>query len=246
MLLFPNAKVNLGLHVIRKRSDGYHDIETLFVPVPDLCDVLELVRADSFRMHVYNAEIAGENLCEKAWRLLASRFDIPPVEINLYKRIPMGAGLGGGSADAAFTLTGLNTLFGLGLPKEKLAALAAQLGSDCAFFVFNRPMLARGRGEILSPFNFSLEGYQLRVFPQNVFVSTREAYAGVTPHEPEHRIETVVRRPIDEWKDLLVNDFEASVFARHPELAVAKQALYDEGARYAAMSGSGSALFAIY
>lgn len=246
MLLFPNAKVNLGLHVIRKRSDGYHDIETLFVPVPDLCDVLELVRADSFRMHVYNAEIAGENLCEKAWRLLASRFDIPPVEINLYKRIPMGAGLGGGSADAAFTLTGLNTLFGLGLPKEELAALAAQLGSDCAFFVFNRPMLARGRGEILSPFNFSLEGYQLRVFPQNVFVSTREAYAGVTPHEPEHRIETVVRRPIDEWKDLLVNDFEASVFARHPELAVAKQALYDEGARYAAMSGSGSALFAIY
>lgn len=246
MLLFPNAKVNLGLHVIRKRSDGYHDIETLFVPVPDLCDVLELVRADSFRMHVYNAEIAGENLCEKAWRLLASRFDIPPVEINLYKRIPMGAGLGGGSADAAFTLTGLNTLFGLGLPKEELAALAAQLGSDCAFFVFNRPMLARGRGEILSPFNFSLEGYQLRVFPQNVFVSTREAYAGVTPHEPEHRIETVVRRPIDVWKDLLVNDFEASVFARHPELAVAKQALYDEGARYAAMSGSGSALFAIY
>lgn len=246
MLLFPNAKVNLGLHVIRKRSDGYHDIETLFVPVPDLCDVLELVRADSFRMHVYNAEIAGENLCEKAWRLLASRFDIPPVEINLYKRIPMGAGLGGGSADAAFTLTGLNTLFGLGLPKEELAALAAQLGSDCAFFVFNRPMLARGRGEILTPFNFSLEGYQLRVFPQNVFVSTREAYAGVTPHEPEHRIETVVRRPIDEWKELLVNDFEASVFARHPELAVAKQALYDEGARYAAMSGSGSALFAIY
>lgn len=246
MLLFPNAKVNLGLHVIRKRSDGYHDIETLFVPVPDLCDVLELVRADSFRMHVYNAEIAGENLCEKAWRLLASRFDIPPVEINLYKRIPMGAGLGGGSADAAFTLTGLNTLFGLGLPKEELAALAAQLGSDCAFFVFNRPMLARGRGEILTPFNFSLEGYQLRVFPQNVFVSTREAYAGVMPHEPEHRIETVVRRPIDEWKELLVNDFEASVFARHPELAVAKQALYDEGARYAAMSGSGSALFAIY
>lgn len=246
MLLFPNAKVNLGLNVIRKRSDGYHDIETLFVPVPDLCDVLELVRADTFRMHVCNAEIAGENLCEKAWRLLAQRFDIPPVEIHLYKKIPMGAGLGGGSADAAFTLTGLNTLFGLGLPKEELAGLAAQLGSDCAFFIFNKPMLARGRGEILTPFRFSLEGYQLRIFPQNVFVSTKEAYAGVTPHEPEHRIETVVRRPIDEWKDLLVNDFEESVFARHPELALAKQALYDEGARYAAMSGSGSALFAIY
>jgi len=246
MLLFPNAKVNLGLHVIRKRSDGYHDIETLFVPVPQVCDVLELVRADSFRMHVCNAEIAGENLCEKAWRLMASRFDIPPVEIHLYKKIPMGAGLGGGSADAAFTLSGLNSLFGLGLPREDLAALAATLGSDCAFFIYNRPMLARGRGEILTPFDFSLEGHELRIFPQSVFVSTREAYEGITPHEPEHRIESVVRRPVEEWKDLLVNDFEATVFALHPELARAKQALYDEGALYAAMSGSGSALFAIY
>ena len=246
MLLYPNAKINLGLNVVRKRSDGYHDIETLFYPVPDLCDILELVHADSFRMQVYGAQIEGENLCEKAWRLLHERCGIPPVEIHLYKKIPMGAGLGGGSADAAFTLSGLNTLFCLGIPKEELAGLAAQLGSDCAFFIYNRPMLARGRGEILTPFHFSLEGYRLRIFPQNVFVSTKEAYARVTPHEPEHRIETVVRRPIDEWKDLLVNDFEASVFARHPELAVAKQALYDEGARYATMSGSGSALFAIY
>lgn len=246
MLLFPNAKINLGLNVVRKRSDGYHDIETLFYPVPELCDVLEIVHADSFRMHVYGAEIAGENLCGKAWRLLSDRFGIAPVEIHLQKKIPMGAGLGGGSADAAFTLSGLNTLFGLGLPPEELAGLAASLGSDCPFFIYNRPMIARGRGEMLTPFDFSLGDHPLRVFPQPVFVSTKEAYAGISPHEPAHRLESVVRQPVEAWKDLLVNDFEATVFARYPQLAAAKQALYDEGALYAAMSGSGSALFAIY
>ena len=246
MILYPNAKINLGLHVVRKRSDGYHDIETLFYPVTDLCDVLEIVHADRFEMHVYNAEVAGENLCEKAWRLLARHCDIPPVAIHLYKKIPMGAGLGGGSADAAFTLVGLNQLFELGLPQEELAGLAAQLGSDCAFFVYNRPMLARGRGEILSPVDFSLGGHPVRIFPQPVFVSTKEAYAGITPREPERSIESVLKLPVERWDGLLVNDFETTVFAKHPELQVAKQALYDDGALYAAMSGSGSALFAIY
>ncbi len=245
MILFPNAKINLGLHVIRKRPDGYHDIETLFYPVPGLCDVLELVHADRFEMHCHNAEIAGENLCEKAWRLLAARFDIPPVAIHLYKKIPMGAGLGGGSADAAFTLTGLNTLFGLNLPQDELAGLAAQLGSDCSFFVYNRPMLARGRGEILSPIDFELNR-TVRIFPQPVFVSTRDAYAGITPREPERDILSVLKHPVEEWKDLLVNDFEETVFAKYPSLAHAKKALYYDGAVYAAMSGSGSALFAIY
>ena len=246
MLLYPNAKINLGLHVVRKRTDGYHDIETLFYPVPEVCDVLELVHADAFRMQVYHADIAGENLCEKAWKLLHARFGIPPVEIHLYKKIPMGAGLGGGSSDAAFTLAGLSALFGLNLSKDDLAALAAQLGSDCAFFIYNRPMLARGRGEILTPFEVpQMEGRTVRIFPQPVFVSTREAYAGITPKAQEHSLESVLKRPVEAWKDLLVNDFETTVFARHPELAAAKQALYDHGARYAAMSGSGSALFTI-
>ena len=245
MLLFPNAKINLGLHVIRKRPDGYHDIETLFYPVPGLCDVLEIVPAERFEMHCYNAEIAGENLCEKAWRLLATRFGIPPVAIHLYKKIPMGAGLGGGSADAAFTLSGLNLLFGLQRPQEELAGLAAQLGSDCPFFIYNRPMLARGRGEVLTPLDFTIDR-RVRIVPQPVFVSTREAYAGITPHEPAQPLEAVLRLPVEAWKDALVNDFEASVFAQHPELAVAKKALYEDGAVYAAMSGSGSALFAIY
>ena len=247
MLLYPNAKINLGLNVVRKRSDGYHDIETLFFPVTDVCDVLEIVPSDGFRMNVLNCDIGGENLCEKAWNLLSARFGIDPVTINLYKKIPMGAGLGGGSADAAFTLAGLNSLFGLGLPESELAGLASQLGSDCAFFIYNRPMLARGRGEILTPFDFSLDGHQLRIFPQdNVFVSTKEAYAGISPRAPRHRIESIVRRPVEEWRGLLVNDFEETVFARYPSLAAAKQALYDEGAVYAAMSGSGSALFGIF
>ena len=245
MLLYPNAKINLGLNVIRKRSDGYHDIETLFYPVTDCRDILEIVPSDSFRMRVYNVPIEGENLCEKAWKLMHAQFGVPSVEIGLYKQIPMGAGLGGGSSDAAFTLVGLDKLFGLNLPKELLAGLAAQLGSDCAFFVYNEPMLARGRGEILSPFPLSLEGRRIRIFPQPVFVSTREAYAGITPRAPQQRIESVLKRPVEAWKDLLVNDFEETVFARHPELASAKQALYDDGVVYAAMSGSGSALFAI-
>lgn len=247
MLLFPPAKINLGLHVVRKRKDGYHDIETLFFPVPELCDILEIVRADSFRMRVYNASIEGENLCGKAWRLMAERYGIPPVEILLYKKIPMGAGLGGGSSDAAWTLRGLDMVFELKLPKDELASLAAELGSDCPFFIYDSPMIARGRGEILSSFDVpSLEGHEVRIFPQPDFVSTREAYAGISPHEPVHRLEEVLNLPVGEWRGLLVNDFETTVFAGHPALAAAKQALYDDGALYAAMSGSGSALYGIY
>ena len=246
MLLYPNAKINLGLNVIRKRSDGYHDIETLFFPVSDMCDILEIVHADAFSMQVYGAQIEGENLCEKAWRLLHDRFGIPPVGIGLYKKIPMGAGLGGGSADAAFTLKGLNTLVGLGLPDEELCALATTLGSDCAFFIFNRPMLARGRGEILTPFHFSLGDHSLRIVPQDEFVSTREAYAGVTPREPVRHIDSIVKLPVEASRGLLVNDFEETVFARHPRLADARDALYADGALYAAMTGSGSTLYGIY
>ncbi len=246
MLLYPNAKINLGLNVIRKRSDGYHDIETLFYPVPDLCDILEIVHADTFRMQVYGAQVEGENLCEKAWKLMHDRFGIPPVAIHLYKKIPMGAGLGGGSSDAAFTLKGLNTFFKIGLPDTELCALAATLGSDCAFFIFNRPMLARGRGEILTPLDFTLGDHVLRIYPQEEFVSTREAYASLTPREPVRHIDSIVKLPVAAWRGLLVNDFEETVFARHPRLAEVRDALYAGGALYAAMSGSGSALYAIY
>lgn len=246
MLLFPNAKVNLGLNVLKRREDGFHDLDTVFAPVTSLCDALELVYADSFSIEVMNVQVEGTNLCEKAFRLMEKEFGIPPVHIILYKNIPMGAGLGGGSSDAAFTISGLNQLFSLGLDKACMASLAAELGSDCAFFIYNRPMAASGRGEVLREIDLDLSGYEIRIVPQDVFVSTKEAYAGVRPHIPELLSSQVVKMPVDRWKDILVNDFEEQIFAAHPEIALAKQRLYDEGAVYAAMSGSGSSVFGLF
>ena len=249
MLFFPNAKVNLGLNVVERRSDGYHNIETLFVPVPGLCDILEVLYSDHFEMVLEGQPFDGapeDNICVRAYELLAADFDLPPVRLILYKRIPVGAGLGGGSSDAAFTLKALNRMCSLGLSDAQLAGYAARLGSDCPFFIYNRPMMASGRGEILTPFERCPNLSGIRVYPQPIFVSTREAYAGITPARPARPIAEIVSRPVSEWKDLLVNDFEKTVFAAHPELAAAKQRLYDDGALYASMSGSGSALFAIY
>ena len=279
MILKTNVKINLGLNVLRKREDGFHDLETLFLPCHEYGDSLEVITGDDYsrtsaalfarysddqvaqgisedgKLMITIAREEGvdweplKDLCAKAYALLAKDFDLPAVKIFLEKRAPVGAGLGGGSADAAFTLRALNELCGLGLADEALALYASKLGSDCAFFIFNRPMLGSGRGEILEPVDFDLEalGLQLQVLvPEGIAVSTAEAYRGVTPKEPSIRIREVLVRPSSEWKELLVNDFEASVFPEHKELAAIKQSLYDSGAVYAAMSGSGSALFGLY
>lgn len=279
MILKTNVKINLGLNVLRKREDGFHDLETLFLPCHEYGDSLEVITGDDYsrtsaalfarysddqvaqgisedgKLMITIAREEGvdwepmKDLCAKAYALLAKDFDLPAVKIFLEKKAPVGAGLGGGSADAAFTLRALNELCGLGLSDEALALYASKLGSDCAFFIFNRPMLGSGRGEILEPVDFDLEalGLQLQVLvPEGIAVSTAEAYRGVTPKEPSIRIREVLARPSSEWKDLLVNDFEASVFPEHKELAAIKQSLYDSGAVYAAMSGSGSALFGLY
>ena len=279
MILKTNVKINLGLNVLSKREDGFHDLETLFLPCQEYGDSLEVITGDDYsrtsaalfarysddqvaqgisedgKLMITIAREEGvdweplKDLCAKAYALLAKDFDLPAVKIFLEKRAPVGAGLGGGSADAAFTLRALNELCGLGLSDEALALYASKLGSDCAFFIFNRPMLGSGRGEILEPVDFDLEalGLQLQVLvPEGIAVSTAEAYRGVTPKEPSIRIREVLTRPSSEWKELLVNDFEVSVFPEHKELAAIKQSLYDSGAIYAAMSGSGSALFALY
>lgn len=279
MILKTNVKINLGLNVLRKREDGFHDLETLFLPCHEYGDSLEVITGDDYsrtsaalfarysddqvaqgisedgKLMITIAREEGvdwepmKDLCAKAYALLAKDFDLPAVKIFLEKKAPVGAGLGGGSADAAFTLRALNELCGLGLSDEALALYASKLGSDCAFFIFNRPMLGSGRGEILEPVDFDLEalGLQLQVLvPEGIAVSTAEAYRGVTPKEPSIRIREVLARPSSEWKELLVNDFEASVFPEHKELAAIKQSLYDSGAVYAAMSGSGSALFGLY
>ncbi len=301
MITNPNVKINLGLNILRKREDGFHDLETLFVPYFGISDTLEIIVGDDYsrtsaalfakygqqvpasqgsvkpegvfgvevhesvdpklaqgmsedgKLMITIARAEGvdwdplKDLTAKAYFILAEDFKLPPVKIFLEKTSPVGAGLGGGSADAAFALKMLNELCELGLSEEQLAGYAARLGSDCAFFIYNRPMIGEGRGEKLAEHELCLEDYDLQVItPAGIAVSTKDAYAGIRPHVPEVSLREVLARPVEEWDGVLVNDFEETVFAKFPELAAIKRSLYDCGAVYASMSGSGSALFAIY
>ena len=304
MITNPNVKINLGLNILRKREDGFHDLETLFVPYFGIHDTLEIIAGDDYSrtsaalFAKYGSEVTAsqgsvkpegvfgvathdvdapklvqgisedgslmitiaraegvdwdplKDLTAKAYYILAEDFKLPPVKIFLEKTSPVGAGLGGGSADAAFALKMLNEMFELGLSEQHLAQYASRLGSDCSFFIYNRPMIGEGRGEILSEVDFDLpiEGsFDLQVItPAGIAVSTKDAYAGIKPHLPATPLREALIKPIEEWSGLLVNDFEETVFSKHPELAAIKRSLYDSGAVYASMSGSGSALFAIY
>ena len=283
MIVCPNAKINIGLDVLRRRPDGYHDIESLFVPVPEFRDVLEVVKADEaalFQSGIPCDVEPEKNLCFKAFRLMQEQFGIGNINIFLYKNIPMGAGLGGGSSDAAFTLLAINEVFELGLSREQLAALAAELGSDCPFFVYNRPMLATGRGEILTPFDVDLRDYRIEVVPSpDIHISTPEAYRLVDEYkslrcannedkfakrsislneksDAEQSLSDSSAAPdnlrdrlkmgVNRWRENVLNDFEAPVFAKYPVLAHIKKSLYDKGAVYASMTGSGSAVYGIF
>ncbi len=301
MITNPNVKINLGLNVLRKREDGFHDLETLFVPYFGISDTLEIVVGDDYsrtsaalfskygsssdaghgsavpegffgveveesvapklvqgisedgRLMITIARAEGvdwdplKDLTARAYYLLSEDHQLPPVKIFLEKTSPVGAGLGGGSADAAFALKMLNDICVLGLSEYQLADYAARLGSDCAFFIYNRPMIGEGRGEILSEYPIDLSAYDLQVLaPEGISVSTKDAYGGIRPHLPEVPLREALTRPIEQWDGTLVNDFEETVFAKHPELAAIKRSLYDSGAVYASMSGSGSALFALY
>lgn len=316
MIANPNVKINLGLNVLRKREDGFHDLETLFVPYFGISDTLEIIVGDDYsrtsaalfarygsqvapsqgsvrpegvfgveteestapklvqgmsedgRLMITIAREEGvdwdplKDLTAKAYFILAEDHKLPPVKIFLEKTSPVGAGLGGGSADAAFALKMLNELCELGLDESQLAGYASRLGSDCAFFIYNRPMIGEGRGEILAEYPlddcFDFTGrdscisgkdirYQIQVItPAGISVSTKDAYGGIRPHLPEIPLREALARPVEEWDGILVNDFEETVFAKFPELSAIKKSLYDSGAVYASMSGSGSALFAIY
>ena len=248
MLLFSNAKINLGLHVTQRRPDGFHSIETVFFPV-GWSDMVEALPGKSFSLQCTGLSAGVEqerNLCARAFRLLQMDFGLPGAVMFLHKQIPLGAGLGGGSSNAATVLHALNEVFRLALPQSRLAEYAAQLCSDCAFFVYNTPMLATGRGEILQPVEVNLSGYELLVVKPPLSVSTAEAYAGITPKAPAADLRDVVSRGVETWREALVNDFEPSVFAKYPPIARIKEALYGCGARYAAMSGSGAAVFGIF
>lgn len=301
MITNPNVKINLGLNVLRKREDGFHDLETLFVPYFGISDRLEIIVGDDYsrtsaelfakydspvaprqgsvkpegvfgvetpecdapklvqgisedgKLMITIARAEGvdwdplKDLTAKAYFILAEEFKLPPVKIFLEKTSPVGAGLGGGSADAAFALKMLNELCGLELSEEALAGYAARLGSDCAFFIYNRPMIGEGRGEVLTEYEINLDDYDLQVItPAGIAVSTKDAYGGIRPHLPEVPLRDALTKPVEQWDGVLVNDFEETVFAKFPELAAIKRSLYDCGAVYASMSGSGSALFAIY
>ena len=254
MISFPNCKINLGLHVVGKRPDGYHDLETLFLPVMELCDELEIVEGP-LAMHQDGIALDNtpeDNLCMKAWRLLHDEFGIPSVTIRLKKGIPFGAGLGGGSSDAAFTLKMLNGIFSLGLEDSQLEQCAARLGADCAFFIRNRAAYATGIGNQLEPIEWEVGSGKWKVvieIPEGEHVSTKEAYAGLQRDLfgcPRPDLREAVRRPIDEWRNLIVNDFEASVFPSHPAIAALKEEMYRRGALYASMTGSGAAVFGIF
>ena len=249
MITFPNAKVNLGLNIVERRPDGYHNIETVFYPIP-LTDVLEIVPATGeTSLTCYGNSVdcpAEKNLVMRAYRLLQERYDLPPVEMYLYKHIPDGAGLGGGSSDAAHALVMLNKMFELDLTDAELAAMAVTLGADCAFFIYNRPMMATGIGDVLSPVEVDLKGKNLLLVKPPVGVDTRTAYSRVTPQVPEMALTDIISRPVASWDGLLINDFEPSVFTALPQLWLIKASLIDAGAQYAAMSGSGSTVFGIF
>ena len=253
MITFPNAKINLGLDIVEKRPDGYHNLETVFYPIP-LCDILEITPATEpdapdYTFTMYNAVFDGDdadNLVIKAYKALAADHKLPKVDISLYKHIPTGAGLGGGSADAAFALKMLNDIAGLGLSAEQLRGYASRIGADCAFFIDNTPAYATGIGDILSPTPCSISGYHLVLVKPDIHVSTKDAYALVTPQKPQVPLTAIAQQPILEWKGTMKNDFEKSIFAKHPAMEKVKKQLYSMGAVYASMSGSGSSFFGIF
>jgi len=248
MLIFPNAKINIGLNVLNRRDDGYHNLETIFYPV-NIKDALEIVVADELSFESSGLEIPGrveDNLCIKGYHLLKKDFDLPPVKIHLHKHIPIGAGLGGGSADAAFFIRLINQNFNLGMTDEQMIGYARKLGADCAFFIKNKPVFAFEIGDEFEPVRLDLSKYQVVLVMPPVHVSTAEAYRGVKPAPVKDSLMDLIYEPIADWKKYIKNDFEASVFKNHPEIRGVKAAFYEAGALYASMSGSGASVFGIF
>ena len=253
MITFPNAKINLGLNIVEKRPDGYHNLETIFYPI-NLQDALEVTRRENndkeYTLHISGSSLEGEpedNLVVKAYKLLKKDYPgLLPVDIHMYKHIPAGAGLGGGSSDAACMIKLLNDKFSLGLSTERMEEYAVKLGADCAFFIRNKPVFATGIGNLFEPVELSLKGYHIILIKPDIFVSTRDAFAEIKPVRPAVSLKEIVKQPIETWKSSMKNDFEDSVFKKFPEIAAIKDELYDLGAVYAAMSGSGSSVYGIF
>jgi 4-diphosphocytidyl-2-C-methyl-D-erythritol kinase len=248
MVKFPFCKINLGLQVLSRRSDGYHDIETCFYPV-QCTDILEVIPSATFQFTSSGIAVPGkedDNICIKAWQMLRKDYTFSPVKIHLHKVIPPGAGLGGGSSDGAFTLKMLNEIFFLNISRERLLGYAASLGSDCAFFLGDGPALGTGKGEVLTSTTLTLNGKHLMIIKPEIHMATEEAYRGVTLNPDHSNLAGTLERPIYEWRKLLINDFEPPIFERHPAIAEIKKKLYSIGAIYASMSGSGASVFGLF
>lgn len=253
MITFPNAKINLGLNIVEKRPDGYHNLETIFYPI-NLQDALEVTRRENndkeYTLHISGSPLEGEpedNLVVKAYKLLKKDYPgLLPVDIHMYKHIPAGAGLGGGSSDSACMIKLLNDKFSLGLSTERMEEYAVKLGADCSFFIRNKPVFATGIGNLFEPVELSLKGYHIILIKPDIFVSTRDAFAEIKPVRPAVSLKEIVKQPMETWKNSMKNDFEDSVFKKFPEIAAIKDELYDLGAVYAAMSGSGSSVYGIF
>jgi len=248
MIAFPNAKINIGLNVTRKREDGYHDLETIFYPLL-IRDAVEIIEADELQFSSTGIVIPGnadENICLKAYNLLKRDYDLPPLHIHLHKNIPIGAGLGGGSADAAFLIKLLNDKFNLGLSIADMENYARRIGADCAFFISNKPVYAFGKGDVFEDIDLDLSAYYKVLVMPPVHVSTQDAYAGIKPKLAQTSLKELVSLPIENWKDSVKNDFEDSVFVKYPVISDLKKALYDHGAAYASMSGSGASVYGLF
>ena len=248
MITFPNAKINIGLNIVNRRDDGYHNLETIFYPI-NIKDALEIVKAEKFSFESSGLDIPGrmeDNLCIKGYHLLKKDFDIPPVKIHLHKHIPIGAGLGGGSADGAFFIKLVNQTFDLGMSDAKMIDYARYLGADCAFFIQNKPIFAFERGDEFEPMRLDLSNYKIVLVMPPVQISTSEAFRGVTPKPVKDSLMELIEKPVTEWKNFIKNDFEQSIFKNHVMVRWVKAALYEAGALYASMSGSGAAVFGIF
>jgi 4-diphosphocytidyl-2-C-methyl-D-erythritol kinase len=249
MIVFPNCKINIGLYITAKRQDGFHDVQTIFYPIKNFYDSLEIVEASEFSCTTTGIDltIANEdNIVVKAFRLLQSQYNLPNIAIALHKYIPHGAGLGGGSADAAFMLQLCNSYFNLQLSTENLLQLSASLGSDCAFFIHNTPCIGLGRGEVLQPIALDLSSYFICIIKPKIYISTADAFKHITPQQPGISLQDAIQQPIQFWQQTITNQFEEGIFAQHPTLASIKQQLINEGASYAAMSGTGSTIYGIF
>jgi 4-diphosphocytidyl-2-C-methyl-D-erythritol kinase len=251
MIAFPNAKINIGLNVIEKRTDGYHNIESIFYPI-QWCDAIEVIKTEgngNLNLTTFGLPVPGStesNLCTKAYNLLHKKYNLPSLNLWLLKCIPMGAGLGGGSADAAFFLKLVNDLFKLKISTEELKQYASQIGSDCTFFIENKPSFVSGTGNIIEPISLDLSQYYIVIIYPQIHVDTKNAYSLISPHKREKSLKEVIFTPISTWREIIVNDFEAPIFQAYPQLADIKNGLYRHGAIYASMTGSGSALYGVF